>query len=360
MRREIFYQKDRGGDMKQKLIFGICAACLLVLSGCDMSGIEDGVLTENDYTAAQTSEGETESEENSPYWEVEISPGYTLSFDISLSEEQAGEIFDTYVFEIAVFIPGEETPFQILEAESTELHPFSLEDFNADGYQDLRVEFYYGANGGSAAHYLWSPSRGEFVEGPKELEYYGQYGIDYEKRQLFLHCHGSAISGSESIYQWSGEMDCELIRYFEHGEIYDFEQHEDKGVQVDIYRYEDGQIQVLSEYRYPTEEYLSRDDIWGIFDLDFVWEQEVALEGQERPCILRYTQETDGSDWLDYLFLFREDTYLICALEKQKAPAAYTDIVWEEETQRLAVHYEDGTTKRYRWNGEEFAPETGE
>ena len=186
MRRGTFYQKDRGRHMKQKLLNGICVACLLVLSGCDMAGTGDGVLTENDYTAAQTSENETESEENSPYWEVEISPGHALSFDISLSEAQAGELFDTYVFEIAVFIPGEETPFQILEAESTEQHPFSLEDFNADGYQDLRVEFYYGANGGSAAHYLWSPSRGEFVEGPKELEYYGQYGIDYERRDSFL------------------------------------------------------------------------------------------------------------------------------------------------------------------------------
>lgn len=133
-------------------------------------------------------------------------------------------------------------------------------------------------------------------------------------------------------------------------------------MQIDIRSYENGQEKILSDYLYPMDEYMERDAIWGIYCLDFVWEQEVTLEGQEGPCILRFAQEnvepeedaqaaTEG--YLDYLFLFREDTYLICALEKQEAMTAYTDIVWEEETQQLMVCYEDGSKHLYRWNGSE-------
>lgn len=52
--------------------------------------------------------------------------------------------------------------------------------------------------------------------------------------------------------------------------------------------------------------------------------------------------------------LFREDTYLICALEKQEAPAPYSDITWEEETGQLVVSYEDGSQRCYQWDGTEF------
>ena len=297
------------------------------------------------------------------YLEEEISPGQIFSFDCRVTEEEEGELIVDSTYEIAVSVPRAEEPFQILEVHSAEWEPFSFEDFNADGFQDLRILYFYGADGGSAAHYIWSPSREEFIQAPEELSYFGQYGIDQEKRRLSVHYHGSAISGSESLYQWSGEMDCELIRYFSHNDVYDYEEKEYKGTQIDIYSYENGQKKILSDYLYPIDEYMERDEIWGIYYLDFVWEQEVTLEGQEGPCILRYAQENaefeedahaDTEGYLDYLFLFREDTYLICALEKQEAPAAYSGFTWEGETGQLTVRYEDGLQRCYQWDGAAF------
>ncbi len=299
--------------------------------------------------------------QNTFYLEEEIRPGQIFSFDCRVTEEKVGELTVDFTYEVAVSVLGAKEPFQILEAHSAEWEPFSFEDYNADGFQDLTVKYYYGANGGSAAHYIWSPSGEEFIRGPEELEYYGQYGIDQEKRRLSIHYHGSAISGAEALYQWSEEMDCEQIRYFDHNDIYDYEEKEYKGTQVDIRSYENGQEKILSDYLYPIDEYMERDDIWGIYYLDFVWEQEVALEGLDRPCILRYAQEKaePGEDvqeegYQDYLYLFREDTYLIYTLKNQEAPAAYTNIVWEDEAEQLAVNYEDGTTYLYQWNGTTF------
>ena len=251
-------------------------------------------------------------------------------------------------------------------------HPYSFEDFNADGYLDLMVEYYYGANGGTATRYIWSPSKGQFIKGPEEFEYYGSYGIDQEQRQLHMHHHGSAISGTEYLYQWSGEMDCELIRYFNHNEVFDYdsERFDMVGVQVYISTFENGQEKVLSDYLYLDQEYFQRlDEIWGIYDCDFVWEQKVSLDGQEQPCILRYAQTSrsdeeagTGDDeqsgksadiYMDQIYLFREDTYLICALE-QEAEAFYEELNWEEDRQQLTVRYADGTVHSYRWNGENF------
>ncbi|MDE5893965.1 MAG: hypothetical protein K2H45_13685 [Acetatifactor sp.] len=93
------------------------------------------------------------------YLEEEISPGQIFSFDCRVTEEEEGELIVDSTYEVAVSVPGAEEPFQILEVHSAEWEPFSFEDFNADGFQDLRILYFYGANGGSAAHYIWSPSR---------------------------------------------------------------------------------------------------------------------------------------------------------------------------------------------------------
>lgn len=261
-------------------------------------------------------------------------------------------------------------PFQILETSSAEWEPFSFEDFNADGWQDLRVLYYYGANGGTAQHYIWSPTRGEFVQAPEGLDYFGMYGVDQEKRQLSMHYHGSALSGTEELYQWSGETDCELIRRFAHDAVNDYQE-----MHIEICCYENGQEKVLSDYCYPMDEYLERGAIWGIYTLDFVWEREVELPGQEGICILRYAQEklmpeemegTEDSEtsqdgievlaegYLDYVFLFREDTYLIYGVEHREAPAAYTGLTWDEEQALLTVNYEGDEKQCYRWDGDTF------
>lgn len=305
------------------------------------------------------------------YFETEIGPDQIFAFDCELIDIQEGELF-SYTYQVAVSEKGTDHPFQVLEVCSCMWHPYSFEDFNADGYLDLMVEYYYGANGGTATRYIWSPSKGQFIKGPEEFEYYGSYGIDQEQRQLHMHHHGSAISGTEYLYQWSGEMDCELIRYFNHNEVFDYdsERFDMVGVQVYISTFENGQEKVLSDYLYLDQEYFQRlDEIWGIYDCDFVWEQKVSLDGQEQPCILRYAQTSrsdeeagTGDDeqsgksadiYMDQIYLFREDTYLICALE-QEAEAFYEELNWEEDRQQLTVRYADGTVHSYRWNGENF------
>lgn len=312
------------------------------------------------YVTEQGDITETDQIQHRHYLEQEMGPGLQLCFDCQMTDEYRGELFIDYTYEVAVSRLGEE-PFQILEVSSAEWEPFSFEDFNADGWLDLRVLYYYGANGGTASHYIWSPSKGEFVCGSEELEYFGMYGIDQEKRQLHMHYHGSASSGTEELYQWSGETDCELIRRFNHDDVNNYQE-----MHIGIYSYEDGQEKVLSDYDYPWDEYVERGAIWGIYTLDFVWEREIELPGQEGTCILRYAQEKsvpedeDGEEtkekqeMLDYLFLFREDTYLICAVEHQVAPAAYTGLSWDEEQAQLTVSYAGGEKQYYQWDGKTF------
>ncbi len=292
------------------------------------------------------------------YFEVDIGGGRMFSFEGKCLGSEKGELLEDSTYQVDVSEAGADHPFQVLEITSAMWEPFSFEDFNADGYLDLTVLYYYGANGGTAEHYIWSPSEGQYVMGPEELEYFGFYGIDDKNRQLNMHHHGSAVSGTEYLYQWSGEMDCELIRYFDHDAIYDCESGKGLGVQVEVISFENGREKVLSDYLYPDEEYFQRDEIWGIYYCDFIWEQEVVLEGQERPCILRYAQsdEQDGQRdaYTDHIFLFREDTYLICALNQEKVAAAYEELCWDEKAQQLIVSYEDGTTQSYQWDGLDF------
>lgn len=298
------------------------------------------------------------------YYERESGPGQSLSFDCKRAEIEKGEFFDNVTYEIAVSVPGSGEPFQILEVYSSyDWFPFSFEDFNADGYEDLHVEYYYGANGGSASHYIWLPSRGEFVRGPEELEAYSSYSVDLEKRQLYIHMHDSAMEGTEYLYQWSGEADYELLRFYDYQYVYN-DDWDLIGVNERISTFESGEEKVLSDYIYPMEESME-DGLYEMFLLDFVWEQELTLTEQEQGCILRYAQMEldDGEDgqtekrYLDFLYLFRDDTYLICRLRGQEAPAAYADITWKEKTRQLAVRYENGMVRYYQWDGAEFNPE---
>lgn len=317
-----------------------------------------GYSNQESYSFMVTEQGditETDQIQHRYYMEQGLGPGLRLCFDCRKTEEYQGELFADYTYEVAISRPGEEEPFQVLEVSSAERGPFSFEDFNADGWLDLSVLYCYGANGGTAAHYVWSPSKEEFVRMPEEFDYFGSYGVDEEKRQLHMHYHGSALAGTEELYQWSGETDCELIRRFSHNDLNDYQE-----MHIEISCYEDGQEKILSDYCYPMDEYSERDAIWGIYTLDFVWERGVELPGQEGTCILRYAQEKtlsedkDAGEYLDYLFLFREDTYLICALEHQEAPAAYSGLAWDEERDRLTVSYAGGEDQCYQWDGETF------
>lgn len=255
-----------------------------------------------------------------------------------------------YLWKITVYRNGESEAFQEIEVESSAFYecPVSFVDFNADGFKDIIVYYYYGANGGSESRYLWSPSQESFIYFP-ELSYYGSYYVDTETRRLYIHYHGSAVSGSDEVYQWKNEMDCELIKDVR----YDLYWNDTCTIQISSY--DGGRKEILSDYAYSVEEYDARAaDIWGIYDDDFVWEQEVSVDGET--YILRYAQrqmEDPVMEWqINYygrLYVFREDTYLIRVIGDEII-CPWSRIEWSEVDgeKYLVIHFKDS------WTGEEI------
>lgn len=254
-------------------------------------------------------------------------------------------------WKISVYGNGESEPFQEIEVESSGFYecPVSFYDFNADGYEDLVVYYYYGANGGSESRYLWSPSRENFIYFP-DLEYFGSYSVDPETRRLHIHYHGSAISGSNEVYQWKNEMDCELLKDISY---YPASYDSGEGMEIKVSRYDGGKKEILSDYIYSEEEYDARhSDIWGIFREDFIWEQEVNVDGEN--YILRYAEnrtedvaiEKGGSGgYMGRLYVFREDTYLVRVLESDII-LPWSRMEWTEKDgeKYLVIHYMDPLT----------------
>ncbi len=276
----------------------------------------------------------------------------TVRVQAEIMEIDEGELIDNVIYRVEIVDEKENKLLQELEVNSAYSHksPFSFEDFNADGYLDLTVEYYYGGTGGSASHYIFSPSKEEFVELDSELEYYGMYGIDSEKRRLHVHEHGTAISGTETTYQWKNEMDYEMLKQFEHNAV-------DDSVQVSIIRYENGKEEMLSDYLYSQEEYVERiDDIWGTYYEDFIWEKEVTDLTTGKKYIIRYTEvfmpeETarNGSPNIDLyydgrIYVYDEDTYLVSVTHTDRASQAES-IEWEDgdgDTEPGLVFYYPG------------------
>lgn len=308
------------------------------------------------------------------YWLVEeISPGQIFSFECTKVRAQEGGIWDEKVYQVAITALGEEEPFQVFEVESSRGNhdeefnswdfdnAFYFVDFNADGFRDLEVLYYYGANGGSVITFVWSPSQGEFVRMPEELGNW-DYRVYPETRRLDVYYRAGGAGGAHELYQWSGEMDYELIRYMEYR--YEDVRDEDYNYVGELYytkivAYDQGREKVLTDYTYDSEDD-SSNYVGLLYRLDVAWEKKVAVTGQDKPCILRYVQDKavideDGQEvYLDCLFLFREDTYLLYTLLAQEAPAAYSDFSWKKDTQQLVVSYEDGSQRCYQWDGEKF------
>lgn len=254
-------------------------------------------------------------------------------------------------WEISVYRNRESKPFQEVEVESSAFYecPVSFYDFNADGYEDLIVYYYYGANGGSQSRYLWSPSRENFVYFP-DLEYFGSYYADPETRRLHIHYHGSAISGSNEVYQWKNEMDCELLKDIS---WYPVSSDSGEGMEIKVSRYDGDRKEILSDYIYSEEEYEARrGDIWGIYNEDFIWEQEVTVDGEN--YMLRYAEnrtedvaidKAGSGGYLGRLYVYREDTYLVRVLESDII-LPWSRMEWTEKNDEkyLTIHYMDPMT----------------
>ena len=256
---------------------------------------------------------------------------------------EPGELFDTITYQVEIYDEKGEELLHELQVRSTYVYesPFKFEDFNADGYLDLTVIYYYGANGGTASHYIFSPSKGEFAKLDSELDYYGMYGVDNEERRLYMHYHGSAISGTEATYQWSGEMDYEKIKQFDHDSTQD-------GVEVKIVQYEEGKEKVICDYVYTLEEYVEREDIWGIYYEDFIWEKEITDKATGKKYMLRYGEvfleemavNNNGTYYDGRLFVFDEDTYLIGVHPADHCTPS-SSFTWKDADQELIIRYGD-------------------
>ena len=300
--------------------------------------------------------------EENYYLEKDIGVGRSFVFYAERDKSKEAESeWGEEIFRIEVSEKGADEPFQIIYESSTERMPFTFEDFNADGYRDLCVSYYYGANGGTASHYMWSPSTGQFIRASEELDYYGSYSIDPDTRRLYMHYHGSVISGTETTFQWSNEVDYKMIKRFVHDDIWAEEEDEEDGIEISITQYSEGKEQVLTQYFYTFEEYEARAKyLWGSYYADFVWEKEVKNPATGENYILRYAQdfkydengEKIPDSLEDALFIYGEDTQIINCLENE-SKAVYKQILWQDQNgdgeKELLIEYEDNTRITYTW-----------
>lgn len=235
----------------------------------------------------------------------------------------------------------------LFEKETKDDVKLSFDDLNGDGYEDLLLVGSY-----VEKCCLWSPSQKLYVDMSEELGGpFWRYVSDEENRQLWLLRRGFNRQ-KRDLYQWSGEEEphCEQLKDFYSEYIYDGKGAEWEEIVISVW--ENGEEKILSDYIYSYEEYSARTaELWDIFYLDFVWEQEVTVNGEDNPCILRYAQEETGEEdgtvlYTDRLFLFRGDTYLISSYSGEVSSIPWEEISMDEEGS-LRVTYEDGSSVVY-------------
>ena len=282
----------------------------------------------------------------------------TVRLQAETMEKEDSELTYEFTYRVEIVDEKENELLQELQVNSACLHrsPFSFEDFNADGYLDLTVEYESGINGAYAGHYIFSPSKEKFVKLDSELEYHGGYRIDSETRRLYMHYHVAGNCGIETTYQWKNEMDYEMIKQFEYDSAGD-------GVQITIIRYENGKEETLSDYLYAEEDYDERiSDIWDIYDEDFIWEKEVTDRTTGKKYTIRYSEvflpeeaagngsPNNGIYYDGRIYVFDEDTYLVSVTHTEIVSQSES-IEWKngdgDTEQMLVLHYPGGYSGYY-------------
>lgn len=274
------------------------------------------------------------------------------------------------IFEIQVYWEGDEEPFQRFRTEGVaqdysrlgydfdgdglldmleKQMPFFFADYNADGC--LEINCLSQARPQKVFRYFWSPSQQQFVQGPKELEDYFVYTIDKVKRRLCV--AKRPLDDNECyLYQWSNEMDCELIKTFKGTWTESKNEY-----LVHIVNYKDGEEQVLMDYEYDIEQYpyyiekwwygISDNCFMELFEDDLVWEKNIQIQDSEESCTLYYAQKDlrNSENYEEHLWVLDENTKLVKRLF-WKSEAPYLKISWED-SQALVIQYSDGSEKRW-------------
>lgn len=299
------------------------------------------------------------------YLEKDIGTGEKFYFRItpSVDNDSAGESLPDayewdmdYVMEVSVYHEGNSEPFQVFLTSSDYYYRggsmITFEDFNADGYLDICILSYYGANGGTAFHYLWSPSREQFIKCSDELDYFGYYWMDMDSRRLYMHWHESAVSGTEFIYQWENEMDCRLIKKFERDWAGD-------EIRFRVMDYPGEKERVLLDYADEAEASFS----WDFYYDDLVWEKEISNSVSGEVYHLYYaqrdriTEDEDGEKgfegYTDCLYVIDSQLQPVNYLEWE-SEAAYTEVIYTEQDSKgegmFEASYTDGHKERYSFS----------
>ena len=283
---------------------------------------------------------------NTHFYRKDLGGGEVIRILAERTEETSEEAGNDDYYRVRIYDEKKNELLQELQVYSieTERSPFVFEDFNADGYLDLTVIDYYAAHNTPEHHYIFSPSKREFVKLDSELDYGAR--VDYETRRMYFHFHFLESYGLEVTYQWKNEMDYEVVKRFLHDGVKD-------GVLVEISRYENGREEILSDYIYSYEEYEERDDIWGTYYEDFIWEKEVTDKSTGKKYMIRYAEvflpeeaKKNGGIYYDgRIYVYDEDTYLVSVTHSEIASESKS-IEWEDggrdKEQALVIHYADG------------------
>ena len=259
--------------------------------------------------------------------------------DIDETEEKA--------LEIMVYREGEKEPFQVLETEclykfyrSYEIFPY---DFNMDGYLDFTLQFYVNPQHASEWHYIWSPSKGEFVRGPEELDH---WWMATPGRRIATYQNVSGNAQEIWFYQWENEMDYRLIMWYRHEYMYD---ENAESYLVKSYD-EDGKEVLLLDcaVEIGSSEADVADSLIDI-QMDVLCGKKIQSEETGKVFYVYLTRSDSyyKEEGKDYLYVIDEALYPVKMLMVACGGNCEEMNWYTDETEKLQILYEDGSLKEF-------------
>ena len=216
------------------------------------------------------------------------------------------------VLEIAVYWEGEKEPFQVLETEWL---------------------------------YIWSPSKGEFVRGPEELD---RWWMATPGRRIATWQNVSGNAQEIWFYQWENEMDYRLIMWYRHEYMYD---ENAESYLVKSYD-EDGNEVLLLDcvVEIGSSEADVADSLIDI-RMDVLRGEKIQSKktGEVYYVYLTRSDSYYKEEGKDYLYVTNEALYPVKMLTVERGGNCeemswYTD---EAGAEKLQILYEDGSVKEF-------------